>query len=108
MQVLCRQGFFTCSVHARGVRLREQQPNGLRIFRRHSCRPETGWPRNTWHAQRLGSRFAYRLGITYRTVTFHKYRMMERLGITTNAGLMSYALKRNISESFEDVAVVPA
>ncbi len=53
-------------------------------------------------------RIAYRLGITYRTVTFHKYRMMERLGITTNAGLMSYALKRNISESFEDVAVVPA
>ena len=35
---------------------------------------------------------AYRLGITYRTVTFHKYRMMERLGIETNAGLMNYAL----------------
>jgi len=47
-------------------------------------------------------RIAYRLGITYRTVTFHKYRMMERLGITTNAGLMSYALKRNISERFEN------
>ena len=47
-------------------------------------------------------RIAYRLGITYRNVTFHKYRMMERLGIKTNAGLMSYALKRNISESFED------
>jgi DNA-binding NarL/FixJ family response regulator len=54
-------------------------------------------------------RIAYRLGITYRTVTFHKYRMMERLGIKTNAGLMSYALKRNISENFEDnEAVVPA
>ncbi len=54
-------------------------------------------------------RIAYRLGITYRTVTFHKYRMMERLGIKTNAGLMGYALKRNISESFEDnEAVVPA
>jgi DNA-binding NarL/FixJ family response regulator len=45
-------------------------------------------------------RIAYRLGITYRTVTFHKYRMMERLGITTNAGLVGYALKRNISEHF--------
>src|SRR6266699_455264 len=51
---------------------------------------------------------AYRLGITYRTVTFHKYRMMHRIGIRTNAGLMGYALKRNISESFEDnEAVVP-
>jgi DNA-binding NarL/FixJ family response regulator len=42
---------------------------------------------------------AYRLGITYRTVTFHKYRMMERLGITTNAGLMAYAIKRNVTSS---------
>jgi len=39
---------------------------------------------------------AHHLGITYRTVTFHKYRMMERLGISTNAGLMTYALKRNM------------
>jgi DNA-binding NarL/FixJ family response regulator len=43
-------------------------------------------------------RIAHRLGITYRTVTFHKYRMMERLGITTNAGLMTYALKRNMAD----------
>jgi len=43
-------------------------------------------------------RIAHRLGITYRTVTFHKYRMMERLGITTNAGLMNYALKRNMAD----------
>jgi DNA-binding NarL/FixJ family response regulator len=41
---------------------------------------------------------AFRLGITYRTVTFHKYRMMNRLGIKTNAGLMTYALKRDMSE----------
>jgi DNA-binding NarL/FixJ family response regulator len=41
---------------------------------------------------------ASRLGITYRTVTFHKYRMMEKLRITTTAGLMSYGLKKNISE----------
>jgi DNA-binding NarL/FixJ family response regulator len=41
---------------------------------------------------------AFRLGITYRTVTFHKYRMMDRLGIKTNAGLMTYALKRNMFE----------
>jgi DNA-binding CsgD family transcriptional regulator len=42
---------------------------------------------------------AYLLGITYRTVTFHKYRMMERLGVRTNAGLMHYALKNGILES---------
>jgi len=36
---------------------------------------------------------AFRLGITYRTVTFHKYRMMERLGLHSNAGLMAYALR---------------
>ena len=36
---------------------------------------------------------AYRLGITYRTVAFHKYKMMQRLGIRTNAGLTTYALR---------------
>ena len=40
---------------------------------------------------------AHRLGITYRTVTFHKYRMMEKLGIKTNAGLMTYALRGNLA-----------
>ena len=34
---------------------------------------------------------AHRLGITYRTVAFHKYNMMQRLGIRTNAGLTTYA-----------------
>jgi DNA-binding NarL/FixJ family response regulator len=42
---------------------------------------------------------ARRLGITYRTVTFHKYRTMHRLGITTNAGLIAYALTRNTPRS---------
>jgi len=42
---------------------------------------------------------AHRLGITYRTVTFHKYRMMEKLGIGTNAGLVTYALERKILEN---------
>jgi DNA-binding NarL/FixJ family response regulator len=36
---------------------------------------------------------AHRLGITYRTVAFHKYKMMQRLGIRTNAGLTTYALR---------------
>jgi len=44
---------------------------------------------------------AYRLGITYRTVTFHKYRAMQRLAVRNNAGLLSYALRNNILESVE-------
>jgi DNA-binding NarL/FixJ family response regulator len=36
---------------------------------------------------------AHQLGITYRTVAFHKYKMMQRLGIRTNAGLTTYALR---------------
>jgi DNA-binding CsgD family transcriptional regulator len=42
---------------------------------------------------------AYQLGITYRTVTFHKYRMMKRLGIKTNAGLVHYALRNGVVET---------
>jgi len=30
------------------------------------------------------------------TVAFHKYHMMERLGITTNAGLLLYAMRHNM------------
>jgi DNA-binding CsgD family transcriptional regulator len=44
---------------------------------------------------------AYRLGITYRTVTFHKYRAMQRLAVRSNAGLLSFALRNNILESVE-------
>ena len=32
------------------------------------------------------------LGITSGTVAFHKYKMMERLGIESNAGLIQYAM----------------
>ena len=49
---------------------------------------------------------AYRLGITYRTVTFHKYRMMQRLGIRTNAGLMHYAIRNSVLESAEPVTAL--
>jgi DNA-binding NarL/FixJ family response regulator len=51
---------------------------------------------------------AYRLGITHRTVTFHKYRMMERLGIKTNAGLVYYALKNGILETVESPRLAAA
>jgi DNA-binding CsgD family transcriptional regulator len=57
-------------------------------------------PRTLLAAGHAMKEIAYRLGITYRTVTFRKYRMMERLGIKSTAGLMSYALNRNLSEGF--------
>ena len=39
---------------------------------------------------------AYVLQITHRTVRFHKARIMEELGITTNSELVKYALKQGI------------
>jgi DNA-binding CsgD family transcriptional regulator len=36
------------------------------------------------------------LKITPRTVAFHKYRIMERLGGSSNAELIRYAIKRRI------------
>jgi DNA-binding NarL/FixJ family response regulator len=36
---------------------------------------------------------AYVLHIAQRTVRFHKFRIMEELGISTNAGLVQYAMK---------------
>jgi DNA-binding NarL/FixJ family response regulator len=36
------------------------------------------------------------LNMTTRTVAFHKYRMMERLGVTTNAELVRYAVESHI------------
>ena len=37
------------------------------------------------------------LDISPGTVAFHKYDMMERLGIETNAGLLQYAMRNNMS-----------
>jgi DNA-binding NarL/FixJ family response regulator len=39
---------------------------------------------------------AYTLEISHRTVRFHKYRIMEELGITTNSELVQYAIKHAI------------
>jgi DNA-binding NarL/FixJ family response regulator len=39
---------------------------------------------------------AYVLQISHRTVRFHKYRIMEELGITTNSELVQYAIKHAI------------
>lgn len=36
------------------------------------------------------------LGVTPRTVAFHKYKMMERLGASCNADLIRYALKESM------------
>ena len=40
---------------------------------------------------------AARLGLSRRTVEHHKYQAMERVGVSTSAELISYALKRGIS-----------
>lgn len=60
----------------------------------------------TGHAMKV---IAYRLGITYRTVAFHKYKMMQRLGIRTNAGLTTYALRSGaIAPSYPAGLAAPA
>jgi DNA-binding NarL/FixJ family response regulator len=45
------------------------------------------------------------LEITPGTVAFHKYSMMERLGITTNAGLLQYALQHHMISAQENCAI---
>ena len=40
---------------------------------------------------------AFTLDISLRTVRFHKYRIMEELGITTNSDLVRYAIKHSIT-----------
>lgn len=39
---------------------------------------------------------AYVLEISHRTVRFHKYRIMEELGLTNNSELVQYAIKHSI------------
>jgi DNA-binding NarL/FixJ family response regulator len=39
---------------------------------------------------------AYVLTLTPRTVAFHKYKLMERLGLQTNADLVQYAIQEHI------------
>jgi len=39
---------------------------------------------------------AYILGISHRTVRYHKYRLMEDLGLKNNAELVQYAIKHSI------------
>jgi len=41
-------------------------------------------------------RIASILSITPRTVAFHKYQIMDKLNITTNPGLIKYAIKHGI------------
>ncbi len=36
------------------------------------------------------------LSVAPRTVAFHKYRLMDALGLKTNAALMQFAIKHNI------------
>ncbi|QCB48537.1 response regulator transcription factor [Hydrogenophaga sp. PAMC20947] len=40
------------------------------------------------------------LGISPRTVEFHRYQMMETLGLHTDAELVHFALKHGLAERF--------
>ncbi len=42
---------------------------------------------------------AFILHVTHRTVRFHKYRIMEELGIATNAEVVQYAIKHGLVSS---------
>lgn len=42
---------------------------------------------------------AYTLNLKPGTVAFHKYRIMEVLGIKTSAGLIEYAIKHHMVSS---------
>lgn len=44
-------------------------------------------------------RIAAKLGISHRTVEFHKYRMMESLGAKTNAEVIQFAIKHGLVEA---------
>ena len=39
---------------------------------------------------------AYILTLTPRTIAFHKYKLMERLSLQTNAELVQYAIQKQI------------
>ena len=38
------------------------------------------------------------LGLSVRTIEFHKYRAMESIGVTTSAELIRFALERGIAK----------
>jgi DNA-binding NarL/FixJ family response regulator len=80
----------------RSLRVSEAEPAAMVTNREYEVLAllATGYPMK---------QIAFRLGITYRTVTFHKYRMMHKLGIKTNAGLVAYALERDMSARMADV-----
>jgi DNA-binding NarL/FixJ family response regulator len=46
---------------------------------------------------RTMKQIASALDISQGTVAFHKYQMMRKLGITTNAGLYTYAMKNGFA-----------
>jgi DNA-binding NarL/FixJ family response regulator len=47
---------------------------------------------------RLAKEIASSLGISARTVEYHKYQMMETLGVHTNAELIHFAIKHGLVE----------
>jgi len=50
---------------------------------------------------------AYRLDVSYRTVAYHKYKLMKRLGLRTHAALVSYAVRRGDAPGAQRVGSLP-
>jgi DNA-binding NarL/FixJ family response regulator len=50
---------------------------------------------------------AHILGVTSGTVGFHKYKMMDRLGIKTNAKLVEYAMRHHLATAASQARLMP-
>lgn len=50
---------------------------------------------------------AHRLAISYRTVAYHKYKIMRKLGVRTHSALLSYAIWNNAHQSTDQRATWP-
>jgi DNA-binding NarL/FixJ family response regulator len=65
----------------------------------HAPKPLTGRQREVLQMLAEGrsmKEIAYVLEIAHRTVRFHKYQIMEELGITTNSDLVKYAMRHGM------------
>ena len=71
----------------------EQAGDPVAPSRRGSGRSSSSWPRGGRRRRSPSS-----LSISARTVEFHKYQMMETLGLHTNAELIHFAIKHGLVE----------
>jgi DNA-binding NarL/FixJ family response regulator len=78
---------------------RALQQSFIRDPHEHHAKPLTGRQREVLQMLAEGrtmKEIAFTLHITHRTVRFHKSRLMEELGISTNSDLVKYAMKHGM------------